>query len=150
MSAEQRTNATDSTSSGGISKADYEMLAAFRHALRMFFAFSEEQARSVGITTRQYQALLAIKGFPGRDRVTITELAENLHLKHNTTVELVDRLEDQELAQRFRDSSNRKLAWVRVTDRGEQLLRDLAAVHREQIRRLSPQIRSSLEQLAEM
>src|SRR5674476_687372 len=52
------------------SKSQYEMLAAFRYALRQFLHFSEEAAHATGITPQQHQALLAIKGFPGRDCVT--------------------------------------------------------------------------------
>jgi DNA-binding MarR family transcriptional regulator len=51
-----------------VSKAEYETLAAFRYALRQFLRFSEEAAQAVGLTPQQYQAMLAIKGFPGRDR----------------------------------------------------------------------------------
>ena len=46
-------------------KSQYETLAAFRYALRRFIRFSEEAAQAAGVTAQQYQALLAIKGFPG-------------------------------------------------------------------------------------
>ena len=52
-----------------ISDHDYEALAAFRYALRRFVAFSETEAKAAGLTPRQHQALLAIKGTPsGRGR----------------------------------------------------------------------------------
>src|ERR1017187_10959937 len=73
-------------------KSEYETLAAFRYALRQFMRFSEAAAREAGITAQQHQALLAVKGFPGRDRVTVGELAERLQLRHHSTVGLVDRL----------------------------------------------------------
>ena len=47
-----------------ISKEEYEILAAFRYALRQFLRFSEEAATSIGVLPHQYQALLAIQGFP--------------------------------------------------------------------------------------
>ena len=49
----------------------YKGLAGFRYALRQFLAASETIAGGAGVTARQYQALLAIKGFPGREQVTI-------------------------------------------------------------------------------
>jgi hypothetical protein len=58
--------------------AEYQTLAGFRYHLRRFLQFSEQAAQTAGLTPRQYQALLAIKGFPNRDRVTIAELAEQL------------------------------------------------------------------------
>ena len=55
-----------------LTQADYEALAEFRYALRQFLHFSEDAARAAGLTPQQHQAMLAIKGFPGRDRITIT------------------------------------------------------------------------------
>ena len=75
-----------------LSKSQYEMLAAFRYALRQFLHFSEEAAHAAGITPQQHQALLAVKGFRGRDCVTVGELAERLQLRHHSAVGLVDRL----------------------------------------------------------
>jgi DNA-binding MarR family transcriptional regulator len=75
-----------------VSKAEYEILAEFRYALRQFVAFSEAEAKVVGLSPRQHQALLAIRGFPGRDVVTVGELAERLHIRPNSAVGLVDRL----------------------------------------------------------
>ena len=59
-----------------VSQDEYETLAAFRYHLRRFLHFSEEAAQRVGLTPQQHQAMLTIKGFPGRDYVTIGELAE--------------------------------------------------------------------------
>ena len=53
---------------GNSIKSQYETLAAFRYALRRFIHFSEEAAQAAGITAQQHQALLAIKGFPARDK----------------------------------------------------------------------------------
>ena len=51
--------------------AEYQTLAAFLHHLGRFLQFSEQAEQTAGVTTRQYQALPAIKGFPNRDRITI-------------------------------------------------------------------------------
>jgi hypothetical protein len=50
-----------------LTKADYELLAAFRYALRKFLGFSENAAIKNGLSPQQYQVLLAIEGFPGRN-----------------------------------------------------------------------------------
>src|SRR5580658_4553073 len=80
-----------------LNKAQYETLAEFRYALRQFIHFSEEAAQAAGITPQRHQALLAIKGFPGRDSVTVGELAEQLQIAHHSAVGLVDRLAAQKL-----------------------------------------------------
>ncbi len=75
-----------------IRPADYQRLAAFRHTLRRFLAFSEAAARAAGITPQQHQALLAIKGVSGRETVTVGYLADQLLLQPHSAAELVDRM----------------------------------------------------------
>jgi hypothetical protein len=50
-----------------LTKRDYEALARFRFGIRRYLRFSEETVRSHGVTPQQYQLLLALKGFPGRE-----------------------------------------------------------------------------------
>src|SRR5690242_17531477 len=97
------------------SKAQYEMLAAFRYALRRFQHFSETAARSAGVSPQQHQALLAIKGFPGRDCVTVGELAERLQLRHHSVVGLIDRLAAEKLVARALSAQDRRQVFVRLT-----------------------------------
>lgn len=128
-----------------VSKRDYEMLAAFRYSLRQFLRFSEEAAHAAGLTPQQHQALLAIKGFPGRDHVTIGELAERLQLIHHSTVGLVDRLEKQNYLRRSHDDQDHRKVYVKLTVKGEKVLEKLSADHREQLRRIGAQWKSILE-----
>jgi DNA-binding MarR family transcriptional regulator len=130
-----------------IVKAQYEALAEFRYALRRFIRFSEEAARAAGVTAQQYQALLAIRGFPARDKVTVGELAERLQLRHHSAVGLIDRLELEKLVARAPSGADRRQVFVELTDRGEELLENLASVHREQLKRIGPGIRQLLERL---
>lgn len=130
-----------------LSQTQYENLAAFRYALRQFLRFSEEEAHRAGVTPQQHQALLAIKGFPGRETVTVGELAERLQLRHHSAVELVDRLMDLKLVARETSERDRRQVWVRVTPQGEQVLDQLSAPHEEQLRRIGPELRSLLQRL---
>ena len=130
-----------------LSKADYETLASFRYALRQFLHFSEEAAEAVGLTPQQHQALLAIRGFPGRDWVTIGELAERLQIRHHSAVGLVDRLAVQKLVTRTLAEDDRRQVHVVLTANGLSILEQLAAVHRAELRRIGPQINQLLAQL---
>ena len=130
-----------------LSKAEYEMLAAFRYALRRFLHFSEQAAHEAGVTPQQHQALLAIKGFPGRDRVTVGELAERLQLRHHSTVGLVDRLETENLVQRLASARDRRQVFVHLTARGELVLEKLSAAHSRQLKRMSPELNRVLQKL---
>jgi DNA-binding MarR family transcriptional regulator len=131
-----------------VSKTEYENLAAFRHALRQFLRFSEDAAKKAGVTPQQHQALLAIKGFPGRDEVTIGELAERLQLRHHTTVELVDRLVQLQLVARAQAHGDRRRVVVHLARRGEQVLDKLAYAHKEQLRRIGPRLGALLKSLS--
>lgn len=128
-----------------ISKSQYENLASFRFALRRFMRFSEDAASAAGLTPQQHQALLAIKGFPGRDHVTVGELAERLQIKHNSTVGLIDRLVLEDWVERDASAADRRQVFIRLTSRGERMLEDLSAMHREQLRAIGPELSALLQ-----
>jgi len=131
-----------------LTKTEYEMLAAFRFALRQFLRFSEDAAQAENLTPQQHQALLAIKGFPGRDLVNVNELAERLQLRHHSAVELVDRLETEKLVKREPDPTDGRKVLIGLTARGEQVLGKLSEAHHEQLRRLGPQLTRLLKELS--
>src|ERR1700710_3056259 len=100
-----------------ITKSQYETLAALRHTLSRFLLFSQDAAREAGLAPQQHQALLAIKGFPGRDYLSVGELAERLHLRHHSAVGLVNRLARQQLVRRTPSANDRRRVDVRLTAR---------------------------------
>jgi DNA-binding MarR family transcriptional regulator len=129
-------------------KSQYEMLAAFRYALRQFSRFSEQAAQTAGITPQQHQGLLAIKGFPGRERVTVGELAERLQLRHHSAVGLIDRLVVEKLVARVPSAKDRRLVFVQLTRRGEYVLEKLSSAHSKQLKRIGPELNLLLKRLA--
>lgn len=124
-----------------ITKADYESLAEFRYSLRRFMSFSRGAARDAGLTAQRHQALLAIKGFPGRDHASIAELAERLQLRHHSAVGLVNRLVAKGLLRRTPSREDRRRVELRLTARGEALIERLAAIHLEELQALGPALR---------
>ena len=130
-----------------LSKAEYELLASFRYALRQFLRFSEEAARAAGIEPQQHQALLTIKGFPEREQVTISELAERLQIKHHSAVGLANRLVAKGLMAREVASSDRRQVHLVLTPEGEALLGKLAATHKAELQRLGPELNELLRRL---
>jgi DNA-binding MarR family transcriptional regulator len=119
-----------------LTKQDFEALARFRFGIRRYLRFSEETVRRHGVTPQQYQLLLAIKGFPGRDWAVVRELADRLQLRHHSVVELVNRAQAQGLVHRATDPDDARAVRVVLTDRGEHLLGRLSALHRDELRRM--------------
>jgi DNA-binding MarR family transcriptional regulator len=111
-------------------KAEFEALAQFRYQLRRFLRFSEEVARRYGVTPLQYQLMLQIKGFPGREWATVVELAERLQAKHHGVVALISRCEEAGLVVRNVSRGDLRLVEVQLTGKGEHCLEQLARLHR--------------------
>ena len=132
-----------------ITNSHYESLAALRHALRRFLNFSQDAARQSGLTPQQHQALLAIKGFPGRDFVSITELAERLQLRHHSTVGLVDRLTRARLLRRTPSVSDRRRVELRLTAQGEKVIEKLSATHLNELRQFGPELHRLIGSITE-
>ena len=108
---------------------DYEALAQFRYRLRVFLEFADTNAKKVGLTSRQYQALLTIKGLSGEKPMFVGELARFLLIKHHTAVELVGRMVRLGLLQRTADASDNRRVLVTLTKKGNLLLRKVAVVN---------------------
>lgn len=120
-----------------LDQLDYQRLAEFRYQLRGFLKFSERAASKMGLRPQQHQALLAIKGTLG-EHVTIGILAERLGIRHNSTVELIDRLIMKGLVERRHNPKDHREVIIDVTNRAERILADLSLAHRNEIRKLAP------------
>lgn len=128
-----------------LSKADYERIAEFRYTLRKFLGFSEAAATSHGLTAQQYQALLAIEGFPGRNWVTVGELAEQLQVVHHSAVGLINRIEKLGLVVREKCREDRRRVQVSLTPKGRALLERLYWAHQGELKIIGPKIARLLQ-----
>lgn len=132
-----------------MSHADYAALARLRLALRRFTAFSASAAHAAGLPAQQHQALLAIKGYPRGEAMTVGALAENLLITPHAATELVDRLVDAGLISRSKDANDRRRLILALTRKAERLLHSLSVVHLKEIRETLPallEILGSLDQ----
>jgi DNA-binding MarR family transcriptional regulator len=125
---------------------EYQQLASFRYSLRSFLRFSEAAAEKLGLTAQHYQALLAVCAAPG-GRVTINDLAQQLLIRHNSAVGLVDRLTMQGLLAREPAPEDGRKVHLRLTAKGDRVLERLAEVHREELRRIGPQLEALLHSI---
>lgn len=121
-------------------------LAGFRFALRQFLGFSEAALKSAGVTTQQYQAMLAIRATPEQE-LSIQGLAQQLMLKPNGAVQMVDRLESIGMVQRRVAPEDRRSVLVTLTQLGDRVVGVLAAEHLDELVRQRPLLVESLRRL---
>jgi DNA-binding MarR family transcriptional regulator len=126
----------ESAGSEPLTKQDFEALARFRFGIRRYLRFSEEVVRGHGLTPQQYQLLLALKGFPGREWATVRELADRLQLRHHSVVELVNRAQGDGLVEREAHPEDGRAVRVVLTSIGQRILARLSTVHRDELRRM--------------
>lgn len=120
-----------------LSTRDYAQLASFRHVLRGFMRFSEASAALAGLSSQHYQAMLILRGWDGQP-ISINDLAQQLIIKHNSAVGLVDRLVGEGLVMRQPSAVDRRKVELRLSSHGRQVLAKLAVVHRGELRRIGP------------
>jgi DNA-binding MarR family transcriptional regulator len=130
-----------------VTLADYRALAEFRYQLHRYFSMSDQAVRSAGLHPGQYRFLLILKGLPEGVEPTIGNLAERLGLRHHSTVELVDRLEQRELIYRERNDRHRSFVFVRMTAKGEAVLRNLVASRKTELQKAGPLLVEALRTL---
>ena len=119
-----------------LGKTDFERLSRFRHRLRRFLRFSEELCKDWELTSLQYQLLLHVMGFPGRNWATISELAERLQAHHHGVVALLDRCEKLDLLERRPGRTDQRVVEVHLLPKGQKLLASVAALHQDELQLL--------------
>ena len=130
-----------------LTEAQYRSLARFRHALRRFQRFSEDAARSAGLTPSQHQLLLAVRGFDGPDAPSVTAIGELLQLQLHSAGELVARAESNGLVERRADPADGRRTLVHLTADGMAMLEGLSVQHRDELRRFRREMNDVLREL---
>lgn len=116
-----------------ISPDQLKSLAEFRFQLRKFLNFSETASERAGIPTQQYQLMQVIASVPEGQQPSISHLAERMVLRHNSTVELVDRAERAGLVRRQHDDRDLRRSLVYLTPHGTAILNRLVTEHLEEL-----------------
>jgi len=126
---------------------DYRRLLDLRTGLRRFLRWSEHQAQAAGLTPRQHQLLLAVRGHADPRGPTVGDVADHLLLRHHSAVELIDRAETAGLVSRGADAENQSTVRLRLTDKGLHRLEELSELHLEELAHLAPTMHTLWEAL---
>lgn len=119
---------------------DYAALAEFRFVLRCFLEFSENEAKRIGLTSRQHQALLVIKGYGRGEPISVGVLAERLRIRHHSAVELAHRLSANGLVNKRQDEEDQRRVLLQLSPEAESLLEKLSAAHLDELSRIEPML----------
>jgi DNA-binding MarR family transcriptional regulator len=119
----------------GKAQSSLKSLAEFRFQMRKFLNFSEMASERCGIPAQQYQLMQVIAAMPEDQQASITYLSERMILRHNSTVELVDRAERAGLVRRESDPKDMRRSLVQLTAQGQEIVERLVAEH---LRELAP------------
>jgi len=126
---------------------DFQALAEFRYNIRRFMRASEQILRPAGLKPQQYQLLLHIKGLSPSKQATIGDIAERLQIQHHSTVELVDRMSARGLVKRKRAAEDRRQVLLELTPKGEKVIREMAHLHREELKNTGPALVGALRKV---
>lgn len=129
--------------------AHVRKLAEFRYQVRRFLHVSHVAAEEAGMRFQQYQMLQCVCGMPDGVEPTIANVAARMFLKHNSTVELVDRTIAQGLLRRTGDPNDHRRILLRVTPEGERILASLGEFHTRQLEVSGPELVQALNGVLE-
>jgi len=126
---------------------NYRALAEFRYQIRKFLAVSEEIARSGRLQPQQYMMLLTLRGLPEGKEPTLLVLAERLQIRHNSAVELANRLAQRGLIRRLRSENDSRKVLIRLTGKGAALIEKLVRKRFVQLHSSQPALVGALNQV---
>lgn len=98
----------------------HEVLTAIRQIMRRVSEHSKQLSKEVGLTVPQLVCLKAIGEAGSADPPTLARLAARVQLSSATVSRIIDRLVRAGLVSRERGTADRRLVWIRLTDKGEE------------------------------
>ncbi|MBN1365654.1 MAG: MarR family transcriptional regulator [Syntrophaceae bacterium] len=97
----------------------------FRRVFQILNEQSKKVERETGLTGPQ---LWTIKTINENSPVRVSDLANKLYLHPTTVIGIIDRLEKQSLVKRCRDTEDRRVVWIELTDKGNNLVKSAPEV----------------------
>ncbi|WNC12321.1 MarR family transcriptional regulator [Brevibacillus brevis] len=93
-----------------------QLAKLLREASALFSSISKKELDSGDVTWQQVLILEQIEKGPK----TMGDITKAVDLSYSTTSGLINRLEQENLVRRFRDSSDRRIVWVSLTERVQE------------------------------
>jgi len=113
----------------------------WRASVQAFLHGSKDILKRYAISTRGYHSLLEIWGAPEGEGLPVGELAELIHVRHNTAVGIVDELCKKGLTLRQRAVDDKRVVRVQLTDQGRGVLAQLVDAHLRELDKIAANLR---------
>jgi DNA-binding MarR family transcriptional regulator len=121
-----------------LTEEDFRKQAEFRYHLRRFMKISEVHCKEHGLEPNQFLLMLAVKGMPASLAPNITTLSNRLLVESHSVVELVHRLIKKGLIERYREGTDRRKVFLRLTLLGEEIVEKVASRNRQELKHAIP------------
>jgi DNA-binding MarR family transcriptional regulator len=109
-----------------------KLFRSFREVNQVFHQTVSKTAEGLGVTPIQFFVMKTLKHHP---RVSLTELAERIHIGNSATSGIVDRLVRSGMVMRERLESDRRSIALKLTPKGEAFLQQ---ANDNAMKRMSP------------
>jgi DNA-binding MarR family transcriptional regulator len=119
----------------------HERILLWRSSVQSFLHGSKTILKHHGVNTRAYHAMLEIWAVPNGGGLSVGEIANLIHIAHNSAVGVVDQLCRKGLAVRKRDIDDKRIVHVQLTDSGRMLLAALVDDHLRELNKVSADLR---------
>ncbi len=128
-----------------LDQTQYEVLFAFRRALRQYLQWSASHAAKFGLAPQQAQLLLAIRVRPSDSPPSISDLAVALQIRQHSAVGLANRAQRAGLVARAVDPHDQRVVRIGLTERGHTVIAQLAESHLAELQRVASTLQLSGE-----
>jgi DNA-binding MarR family transcriptional regulator len=116
-------NAMDKRKNGNSGFSEELFVTLQRAAVTLLDEFAA-LVRPLGLTPAQYNVLRILRG-GHQQPISCSDIAGQMITRDSDITRLVDRLEKQGLAKRVRECPDRRVVYVRITEKGLEMLKQL-------------------------
>lgn len=119
----------------------HERILLWRSSVQSFLHGSKAILKRHGVSTKAYHAMLEIWAVPNNKGLSVGDIADLIHVAHNSAVGVVDQLCRKGLTVRKRDATDRRVVHVQLTDQGRMALAALVDDHLRELNKVSADLR---------
>jgi len=103
-------------------KSELQIALLFKEINSKFNHTIKEDFKDTGLTVPQIHIIRILHN---NERLKISEISKKMSLVNSTVSGIIDRLEKQELVKRIRSESDKRIVYIELTNKANELVKDL-------------------------